>query len=177
MIEIMSDKKKGYVPIYRTIQDNWIWKSEEPFDHRSAWIDLLLIVNHKEGKICIKEHLQTIRAGQKWTSYRTLAKRWNWSVGRVRRYINLLKSDGMILTDETPNGTLLTVVNWDVFAIQQNTTRHTDGHTDRHTSEHTDGHTDGHITIMNKNGNNVKEWKKEKADSFFEPPTGGGEWQ
>lgn len=174
----MADKKKGYVPIYRAIQDNWLWKADEPFDVRSAWIDLLLLVNHKEGKIYIKGRVQRVQPGQKWTSYRTLATRWNWSLGRVRRYIKLLKSDGMIYTDETPNGTLLTIMNWGNFTIQQNTDRHTDGHTDEHTGGHTDGHTGGHITIMNNNVNNDKELKEKDFEHLpIEPPTGGGEWQ
>ena len=42
---------EGWISIYRQIQDNWIWKSKEPFDKRSAWIDLLLMVNHDKQKV------------------------------------------------------------------------------------------------------------------------------
>lgn len=174
----MADKKKGYVPIYRTLKDNWLWQDEEPFDRRSAWIDLLLSVNHEERKILINNQVVVIKAGQKWTSYRTLARQWHWSKDRVKRYIKLLKSDGMIYTDETRCGTLLTIVNWDSFAIQSYTKRDTNKDTGKDTLKDTGKDTDKDETIMIKNVNNYKELKeKEPAPLEIEPPTGGGEWQ
>jgi hypothetical protein len=96
----------------------------------------------------------------------------------VRRYIKLLKSDGMIYTDETRNGTLLTIVNWENFTIQSNTKSATIKDTDEDTSKDTGKSTGKYKTIMNKNVNNDKEGKeKEPAPLEIEPPTGGGEWQ
>ena len=43
--------KKGYVFVYRSVKDNWIWNSKEPFDKRSAWIVLILTANHQDKKI------------------------------------------------------------------------------------------------------------------------------
>lgn len=163
----MAQKKKGYIPLWRDIQDHWIWSNDEPFSKGQAWVDLLLSVNHEEKKILINGHLQIIKPGQKWTSYRTLARQWNWSKDRVRRYIKLLKSDGMIYTDETPNGTLLTVKNWDSFRIQNNTDKYTDKYTDKDTPKDTNKDTDGYKTIMNKNVNNDKE-RKEKDSQMTE---------
>lgn len=174
----MAKKNKGYIPLWRDIQDNKIWLTDEPFDRRSAWIDLLLMVNHKESKILVGNRVQVIRPGQKWTSYKKLAEKWHWSYKRVLRYINLLKSDGMIFADGTPNGTLITVINWDKFAIHGNgsdTPNDTTNDTPRDTSSDTPSATQ---TRMYKNVNNDKECKKkEPAPLEIEPPTGGGEWQ
>lgn len=176
----MAKKNKGYIPLWRDIQDNHIWCSDEPFDIRSAWIDLLLTVNHKEEKILIGRRLQVIKPGQTWTSYQKLARKWHWSYKRVLRYISLLKSDGMIYADGTPNGTLLTVVNWGNFTIQGYTHDTTRATTDDTPSATTDATTDATQTIMINNINNDKECKKEKRHpdpDEIEPPTGGGEWQ
>lgn len=174
----MAKKNKGYIPLWRDIQDHWIWSNDEPFSKGQAWVDLLLSVNHEEKTILISGHLQTIKPGQKWTSYRTLARQWNWSKDRVRRYIKLLKSDGMIYTDETPNGTLLTVKNWENFTIQGNANKYTDEHTDKDTCKDTDKDTGKYKTIMNKNVKNDKEGKEKSPVALeIEPPTGGGEWQ
>ena len=174
----MAKKNKGYIPLWRDIQDNWIWKRPEPFDYRSAWIDLLLSVNHEEKKICIDGRLQVIRPGQMWTSVAKLADKWNWSRPKVYRYIKLLKTDGMVYTDGTPSGTLLTVINYSNFTIQGNTSvtsNVTSGVTPLVTSGVTSGVTQ---TIMNNNVNNDKECKrKEPAPLEIEPPTGGGQWQ
>ena len=169
----MAKKNKGYVPIYRSIQDNWIWRRPEPFDYRSAWVDLLLSVNHEKKTIYIDGRVQDIQPGQMWTSIAKLADKWHWSRPKVYRYIKLLKSDGMVYTDGTPSVTLLTVVNWGSFTIQGNTnaTAHATAHDIPHD---TSGAIPSAIqTIMI---NNDKECK-EREEIIPAPPVGGGEWQ
>ena len=147
----MAKKNKGYIPLWRDIQEHWLWKKDDPFDIRSAWIDILLSVNHEEKKILIDGRVQVIKAGQMWTSVKKLASKWNWSRPKVYRYINLLKSDGMIYTDGTPSGTLLTVMNYEKFTLQGNTSvtsTVTPTVTTSVTSSVTTGVTQ---TIMNKN--------------------------
>ena len=39
---------KGYIKLYRGLQDCWIWQDKEPFTKRDAWIDLLLSANHAD---------------------------------------------------------------------------------------------------------------------------------
>lgn len=187
----MAKKNKGYIPLWRDIQDNHIWTSDEPFDIRSAWVDLLLSVNHKEEKILVGRRVQVIRPGQTWTSYQKLARKWHWSYKRVLRYINLLKSDGMLYADGTPNGTLLTIVNWGNFTIQGNT--HDTPHATTNDTPHDTPNAipSATQTIMINNDNNVKKinkkdptvcpgegwvWSDEKK-RWIAPPRGGGSWQ
>ena len=173
----MANKKLGYIKLYRAIQDNWIWKFREPFDHRSAWIDLLLLVNHKEEKIPIGSHIQTIKPGQRWLSYKWLSTRWGWSYRKVLRFMEQLVSDGMVQVDGTTNGTLLTIVNWGFFNGSGTTDDTTDGTSndtaDGITPVIPDGTTDG-IQTRNKEIKNDKEVKKLKESA---PPRNGGEWQ
>jgi hypothetical protein len=42
---------RGWITLSRKIQDHWLWQKNKPFDYRSAWIDLLLTVNHEDKKI------------------------------------------------------------------------------------------------------------------------------
>lgn len=172
----MANKKLGYIKLFRAIQENWIWKWKEPFDHRSAWIDLLLIVNHKEEKIPVGTHIQTLKPGQRWLSYKWLGQRWGWSYRKVLRFIDQLVSDQMVYVDGTPNGTLLTIVNWDFFNGQGITDGTTDdtpnGTSDGITPVITHGTTDV-IQTRNKEIKNDKEVKKEGRPA----PSGGGEWQ
>jgi DNA replication protein DnaD len=170
----MANKKLGYIPLYRSIQDHWIWSNKEPFSYGQAWIDLLLSVNHNEKKLKIGCNLITIKPGQMWTSYVKLANRWNWSRERVYRYTKLLKMDGMINVDATPNGTLLTIVNWDNFACFGNThetANETTGETSHETANETTGETQ---TIMINNTNNTNNAENKGT---IAPPSGGGVWQ
>lgn len=168
----MANKKTGFISVFRSLQDHWLWESDEPFDIRSAWIDLLMSVNHKENKIQVGRSVVTIHAGQMWTSYVKLARRWHWDRKRVYRYIKMLISDGMIRVDGTPNGTLLTVVNYSKFAYQGNARGTTDGATCGTMSGATEGATDGAQTIINNNDNKLNNGTKEPA-----APRGGTEWQ
>ena len=172
----MANKKKGYIPLYRSIQDHWIWDNDEPFSKGQAWIDLLLSANHEEKKINIGMTVVTINPGQMWTSYQKLARKWGWSYKKVVRYISMLKSDGMIGADGTPNGTLITLLNWDDFAIQGKANDRTTDRTDNLPTDLTTDRTTDRQTININNINNDKELNKENAAAPA-PPSDGGDWQ
>lgn len=159
-----KDKKdKGYIKLYRSLQDHWLWSGSEPFDDRSAWVDLLMTVNHEEKKIKVGRDIITIHAGQTWTSFVKLARRWRWSRNRVYRYIKMLISDGMILMDGTPNGTLLTVVNYGFWEGGRNTNGTSDGTSDGTPGETTDGTSGGTQTNTIKNVNTIKNEEERRA--------------
>ena len=82
---------KGWIKIHREIQDHWLWNERREYSRAEAWIDILLTVNHAEGKVMIKNHLYTVKRGQSVNSLETWAKRWNWTRGRVKRFLELLK--------------------------------------------------------------------------------------
>ena len=140
---------KGYISIHRKIWDNDIWKSKEPFDVRSAWIDLLLMANHADNESIRGKSIIKLKRGQLHTSYGHLAKRWGWSVNKVRRYLRLLNELGMVHIDSTPNGTSLTLVNYGVYQDRG----HTFGITKSTTNDTTNETTNGTLTIMNNNNN------------------------
>ena len=150
----MADKKKGFIPLFRSIQDHWLWKDQTPFDYRSAWIDLILSVNHKEDKRKIKDKIVLIKPGQMFVSYRFLAVRWGWKTDKVMRYLKLLKMDKMIHLDATPQGTLLTLVNYGVFALGANTICDTSGDTTGDTIGDTTGDKDNNVENIN-NGDKI----------------------
>jgi DNA replication protein DnaD len=116
----MADKSKGWVLLYRSIRDGWLW-SIKPFDPARAWIDLILDANHDDAKIYINGKLVTVKRGQTWTSVRVLAERWGWGPHRVINFIRTLESEGMVTRFRTKSGTLLTLVNYSDFQGRGNT--------------------------------------------------------
>ena len=38
---------KGFISLHRELQDHWLWHSEK-FTKAQAWVDLLMLANHKE---------------------------------------------------------------------------------------------------------------------------------
>ena len=130
---------KGWILLHRKLQDNALWKSTEPFDRRSAWIDLLFLANHCDAKELYKGQFVCRERGKIYCSYYWLAKRWRWDRRKVVRYLMALESDGMCHTLSTSNGTTITIVNYDKYQFSGTS----DGTSDCTTDGTTDGTTHG----------------------------------
>lgn len=107
----MSD---GWIRLYRDIGSHWLWE-EKPFSYGQAWIDLLMLVNHKDGRVLMDSQLVTVPAGSVITSELKLAERWGWGRTRLRSFLKLLESDGMIVKKTTNKRTMINIVNWGKF--------------------------------------------------------------
>lgn len=70
-----------------------IWEGSEPFDRRSAWIDLCQMARHQGQERVVNGVLVRIERGQILASERFLAERWHWTRAKVRRYLVLLASE------------------------------------------------------------------------------------
>lgn len=169
-----KDMQQGWIKIYRQIQKNEIWTDGEPFDRRSAFIDLLLSVNHEDKIITFNGQETEVKAGQTITSIRNLAKRWNWTEKKVRVFLDFLEKKDMIERQADRQKTILTIKNYSAYQ------GHTKGHTEGHTIGHTEsriksikiknpGHTEGQQTRNKeiKKNNNIYT-QKENAKKVVE---------
>lgn len=108
---------QGWISLHRKIQDSFLWKDGRVFSKAEAWIDILMEVqhDHKQSKIMIKNTLITCDRGQSVKSLTTWADRWNWSKSAVRRFLELLKTEGMIRTESVTKSTRLSVCNYNTY--------------------------------------------------------------
>lgn len=111
---------EGWIKLHRAIQEHWLW-DDEPFTRGQAFIDLLLMVNHKDKKIMFNGELIEVKKGSKITSLRQLSDRWKWSTNKVKKYLEQLQKDGMINYKSDNKKTLLTIENYGVYQGQGNT--------------------------------------------------------
>ena len=129
---------KGYIKIYRDIREHWIWDIK-PYDKARAWIDLIMVANHEEKTIVFDGVPMTIKRGQHMTSLSTLAERWGWTRSKVKRFLDVLKSEQMCNTKRNRRGTLITIVNYGIYQDARNTKRNT-GEKKSKLSRHSDDH-------------------------------------
>lgn len=163
-----AEKDYGWISIHRKIEENAIWSGDEPFDRRSAWIDLIIMANHEDKEIVVNGCPLIIKRGQRFTSVRKLSVKWHWSPDRVTRYIRTLKSLNMVRTDSTHNGTLLTIVNYDLYQCLPYTDKDTNKDTIRTHSRTRAEHRQ--VTNNNDNNeNNVTMNNKEEATPLTDP--------
>ena len=105
----------GWILLHRKLQECEIWNNAQPFDMRSAWVDLLLLANHRDVEIVFDYKPMIIKRGQYLTSVRKLSARWSWSKNRTLKYLRLLESLNMITRESDKQRTLVTVVKYEFF--------------------------------------------------------------
>ena len=105
----------GYIKLYRGWRECEAFK-DEPCTQREAWVWLL---ENAAWKPCNRRDAQgaliAIERGQFHTSIRTLAAEWQWSRGRVERFLNDLKTSHMVSHETGHGGLLITICNYDKY--------------------------------------------------------------
>lgn len=105
----------GYISLHRDIQKNWLYEDKRVFSKYEAWIDILMRVNHTEGKTMHNGTLETILRGSTIWSMGDMEKHWKWSNSKVRAFLKRLENDEMLHVKSTTKKTYLTVVNYDFY--------------------------------------------------------------
>lgn len=116
--------KQGYISLNREIQNHWLFKENRTFSKFEAWIYLLMEANHKQGKVTVGNQIVTVERGQKLTSILTMSDLFNWSRYKVKTFLNLLETDGMLHIKTTSKYTLITIVNYDFYQSEEGRKKH-----------------------------------------------------
>lgn len=95
--------------------------ADEPYSEREAWFWLLGNAAWKETKVRSGRALVILQRGQLAYATRFLAKKWKWSEARVRRFLNRLESEAMIVAQATRQTTQITICNYDEYQFQRRT--------------------------------------------------------
>ncbi|MCL9739218.1 DnaD domain protein [Staphylococcus aureus] len=114
----------GWISIDRSIQNHWLFKEKRTFSKFEAWIYLLMEANHSKAKVPIGNQIVTVERGQRLTSILTLSDLFNWSRFKVKAFLDLLESDGMLEVKTTSKYTLITIVNYDFYQSEQGRNQH-----------------------------------------------------
>lgn len=150
--------KQGWIKIYRKITDCVIWNDGSIYDKRSAWIDMLLMASHKDTNVMFDGNLVPVQTGSFITSKRRLSERWQWSITKVSKFLNVLENDGMLIVKSNSKKTLVTVVNYSVYQGSEFEKSNTEITQKEHSSN-------TEIT-QKKTINNIKNIKNEKNNIY-----------
>lgn len=108
----------GWLKVHRSISDHWIWDFSEP-DKAMAWMDLLFMARHADGKMKIKGRIVEIKRGEVGVSQMALQKRWKWSQNKVKRFLKLLESDSMIEFRANELTTIISICNFEKYQADE----------------------------------------------------------
>lgn len=110
----------GWIKIHRSITNHWLYTEKRVFSKFEAWNDILLTVNYIDAKTIIKGTLYEVKRGQSILSLESWAKRWNWDKSKVRRFLNSLQVDDMLVIKSDTITTRLTVCNYESYQGERN---------------------------------------------------------
>ncbi|HCX2606153.1 TPA: DnaD domain-containing protein [Staphylococcus aureus] len=156
----------GWISIDRSIQNHWLFKEKRTFSKFEAWIYLLMEANHSKAKVPIGNQIVTVERGQRLTSILTLSDLFNWSRFKVKTFLDLLESDGMLEVKTTSKYTLITIVNYDFYQSEQGRNQHQNDIKPTSKQHQTNTNNNDNKDNNEKNVNNEK--KKVTAFDFFQ---------
>ena len=102
----------SWIKLFRDINKHWIWQNS---DYLKWWLDILLEVNHAPAKVVINNKIYDCNRGEKLYSLDTWAARWGTNKSKVRRFLQLLQNDNMIVLKSETQTTRLTVCKYDTY--------------------------------------------------------------
>lgn len=105
----------GWIKLHRKIWECDIWKDTEPFNKRSAWIDMILLANHETKNVVIGMQTVKVDRGCFVTSQDHLAERWHWGRHKVRNFLNLLIKCNMIVLKTANKYSYINIVNYCIY--------------------------------------------------------------
>lgn len=149
---------QGWIKLYREVLDRELWHDVTTF---RLFLYLLLNATHKDG---VKVNGIELKRGQWIRSYRKIAQDLAYKEGRglkeysiktISKCVNKLIEFGTITIEETKQGTLFTIVNYDKYQDSQKFETGTGNGTGNEVG--TNGKRSGN---KNKNGNNGKNNKR-----------------
>ena len=147
----------GWIKIYRSSLDHWLYTEYRPLTRREAWETILFTVNFEPSKVLIKGQLYECDRGQSLLSLSSWAEKFVWSIKQVRTFFDLLQKDGMIVVEGLQYTTRLTVCNYATYQDY--------GHT-KGTPRADGWQTEGTPRATIKEEEEGKEYKEEKEKRF-----------
>lgn len=138
---------QGWIKLHRDICDDPMYFSQV-FTDNQAYIDLNLIANHKSAVMNVKGIRLTVPRGHVGWLKDSLAQRWQWSRGKVDRFLLYLQKEGYIEHKVTSPVKLIHLLHY-----ESNQDREA---TDRAKDSQQATHNPGTSQPTNKNGKNGK---------------------
>ena len=106
--------QEGWIKLYRRLAANEMWLSE-PFTRGQAWVDLLLLANHKDRVIRVRGHRIEVKRGQVGWSQQRLAERWKWSRKKVAKFLDEIEQEQQVEQQKNNVTSIITLINFEEY--------------------------------------------------------------
>lgn len=110
-------RDKGFIMLSRKFFSNKMWEAARTFSECEAWLDLIQSARF-EATVSIERiggREISYGRGQYPASIRFLAAKWMWGERRVRSFLDGLRKEKMITTDDSQGTTVITLCKYDEY--------------------------------------------------------------
>jgi hypothetical protein len=105
----------GYIKLHRKFYDCQSLQPKGAWGEDRAFLWMVARANWQDNRVRIDGELFDVKRGEFITSIRNLRKKWGWGVGKVYRFINILKSEHMVEHKPEHRYTRISICNYDVY--------------------------------------------------------------
>lgn len=105
---------EGWVSIHRQMSENDLWTCEV-FSRGQAWVDLIILANHKESYFYKRGVKIEVKRGELSWSEVALSQRWKWSRNKVRKFLKDLEKEQQIEHQKTNVTTRIKLINYEKY--------------------------------------------------------------
>lgn len=155
-----------WIKLHRQIEQSELYLSTK-FDKARAWIDLLLLANHKDHTFFIRWNEINVKRWQVAWAMQSLAQRWKWDRWTVKRFFSWLELRWQINT--ICNNRITTIIAIKNYELYQDTT--TEPTTDTTTETQQKPHKQEWKELKNEKNiisKEILQTPKEIAKEFFD---------
>ena len=104
----------GFIKIYRSSSESVLYLSE-PFTKWQAWCDLIMLAYFKDSVLYVRGIKVEAKRGCVYKSSEELAKRWQWSRGKVLRFLMYLETEQQIVQQKSNVITCISILHYDKY--------------------------------------------------------------
>lgn len=119
---------KGWIKLHRLIQNHWLYQERRVFSRYEAWLDMLMMANHKDSRVVLGNEFLDVQRGQFITSIRKLCDKWGWSKTKVTQFLKMLESDEMIVYFSDTKKTVITIGKYGFYQASEDSEKTEEGH-------------------------------------------------
>ena len=110
--------RPGYVKAFRAMEEHWLFSNAEWF---RAWMLLLFTASYKDSTFQYNGSLTRQKRGQIFTSQKALSQKLGWSRGKLRRFLEALETERMIVQETDTKKTVITICNYEKYQSSDET--------------------------------------------------------
>ena len=118
----------GWIKLHRQLMENELYFTER-FTRVQAWLDMLLLANHKPATLFLRGIEIKLNVGDLAYSMQSLSSRWRWNLRTVKKFLNWLENRQMVQCRNSNVTTVISILRYSDYqsdtsqSAVQNTSR------------------------------------------------------